>query len=218
MAALRRLALPLIGAILALLLWNTFIVYPIKIFVVLLHEMSHGLAAVLTGGSIERIEISFDEGGACVTRGGARFFILSAGYLGSLVWGALLLVAGARSRRDREIVGAIGAVTLFVTLFYVRSGFGFFYGILASAFLLVAAWKLPARFSDGFLKVVGAVSCLYAVWDIGSDVLLRDVAGSDARALSELTSVPAIVWGLVWVGLALAVTIFALSLAARSER
>ena len=33
-------------------LWNTSLVYPLKILVVFFHEISHGVAAVLTGGSI----------------------------------------------------------------------------------------------------------------------------------------------------------------------
>ena len=39
------------------LLWDTRIIYPLKIFVVFLHEVSHGIAAVVGGGSIARIEI-----------------------------------------------------------------------------------------------------------------------------------------------------------------
>lgn len=68
------------------LLWNTPIVYPVKIFVVLLHEISHAAVAVATGGSIQSIEINPLEGGACYCPGGNAFLTLSAGYLGSLAW------------------------------------------------------------------------------------------------------------------------------------
>ena len=91
----RRLLLPLALAAAALLLWGTFVVYPFRLFVVFLHEISHGLAAVATGGSIVSIGLSFDEGGVCLTRGGWPFLILNAGYLGSLSWGALFLLLGA---------------------------------------------------------------------------------------------------------------------------
>jgi len=107
-AASRRVWLPLgIGA-LSLALWDTFLVYPFRIFVVFLHEISHGLAAVLTGGAIESIGLSFDEGGVCRTRGGWPFLILNAGYLGSLLWGATFLVLGERRTRARSVIGAIG--------------------------------------------------------------------------------------------------------------
>ena len=34
-------------------LWDTPVVYPLKIFVVMLHEISHGIASLTTAGSIE---------------------------------------------------------------------------------------------------------------------------------------------------------------------
>lgn len=214
-AAGRRLWLPVLAALAALALWNTVFVWPLRIFVVFLHELSHGLAAVATGGEIVRIELSPAEGGLCVTRGGSRFLTLSAGYLGSLLWGVLILLAGARGRRDREAVGLLGLMTLAVTLVYVRSLFGFVYGIAAGGALLALAWKLSAAVSDAVLVLVGVVSCLYAVWDVASDVLLRSVPGSDANALAALTGVPGVVWGLFWVLLAIGVTVVALRAVAR---
>lgn len=214
---MRRLAVPVIAALVALLLWDTPLVTPLKIFVVFLHELSHGLAAVLTGGSIVRIEITPDQGGLCVTRGGWRFLVLSAGYLGSLSLGALLLVAAARWRRDRLLVALVGLVTLGVTLLYVRSSFGFVYGIAAGACLIVASRKLSEGVCDGILKVIGVVSCLYAVWDIASDTLFRSLAQSDASALGRITGIPGAVWGAFWIGTAVVVTVLALRSAARSR-
>ncbi len=63
------------------LLWRTWAVWPFKIPVVFFHELSHGIAAILTGGSIDHIEVVKEQGGLCVTRGGHRFWTLSAGYL-----------------------------------------------------------------------------------------------------------------------------------------
>ena len=60
--------------------WNSGIVYPLKILVVFFHELSHGLMAVFTGGSIREIQLFAAQGGLCVTAGGNRFLTLSAGY------------------------------------------------------------------------------------------------------------------------------------------
>jgi hypothetical protein len=183
----------------ALVLWDTFLVYPFRIFVVFLHEISHGLAALLTGGSIESIGLSFDEGGVCRTRGGSPFLILNAGYLGSLLWGALFLVLGGRRARARSVVAAIGVFTIVVTLLYVRTLFGFGYGLVAGlAFVGVASRLRPAA-SEVVLAAVGATSALYAVWDVATDVLLRHSGESDAAALAQLTGVPAGVWGVMWI-------------------
>jgi hypothetical protein len=195
----RRLWLPLLLGLAALVLWDTFVAYPFRIFVVFLHEISHGLAAVLTGGRIVSIGLSVNEGGVCVTRGGSRFLTLTAGYLGSLLWGALFLLLAARRRRAPGVVALIGLFTLVVTLLYVRTWFGFIYGLLAATAFILVASKLKAEASEVLLAAIGVMSCLYAVWDIASDVLLRSIPCSDASALAGLTGIPAIVWGVLWI-------------------
>lgn len=182
------------------LLWATPFVYPLKIFTVFLHELSHGLAAVLTGGSIERIELTADQGGVCYTRGGWRFVVVSAGYLGSLLFGALYLVIGGRARPavQRGVVAASGLLVLLVTLVWVRTGFGLVWGLGTAAVLVAVARLLPAGFSVFVLRLLGVTSGLYAVWDIASDLLLRSVPGSDANALASFTGIPGLFWGLLW--------------------
>jgi Peptidase M50B-like len=203
----RRLVLPLALAGAALVLWDTFVVYPFRVFVVFLHEISHGLAAVATGGSIVSIGLSFDEGGVCLTRGGWPFLILNAGYLGSLLWGALFLLLDGRRTRARSVVGFVGAFTFAVTLVYVRTWFGFLYGLAAALVLLAVASRLKPAVSEVLLAAIGATSCLYAVWDIASDVLFRHSSQSDAAALARLTGVPAVLWGVAWAALSLVVLV-----------
>jgi Peptidase M50B-like len=216
--ALKHLLPPIIIGLVALVFWNSALVYPLRVFVVFLHEISHGLAAALTGGRIVAIGLTFDEGGVCITQGGSRFLILNAGYLGSLFWGALFLVLSARTRASREITGVVGVFVLVVTLLYVRSFFGFVYGLLAGAALALAAVKLPRDVVDDLLQGIGVVSCLYAVWDVLSDVVTRDVPGSDASALGRLTGIPGVLWGIAWTLVSLAVVFFALRLVARGPR
>jgi hypothetical protein len=203
----RRLVLPLALAAAALLLWGTFVVYPFRLFVVFLHEISHGIAAVLTGGSIVRIGLSFDEGGVCITRGGWRLLILNAGYLGSLLWGALFLLLGARRTRARSVIGAVGVFTLVMTLAYVRTWFGFFYGLATGLVLVAVAAKLKPAVSETLLAAIGATSVLYAIWDVAADVLVAHSGQSDASALARLTGLPAILWGAAWIAFSAAVLV-----------
>lgn len=194
-----RVLLPLALGLAALVLWDTVVAYPFRIFVVFLHEISHGLAAVLTGGRIVSIGLSIDEGGVCVTQGGWRFVVQSAGYLGSLLFGALFLLLGGKRGRATGVIGLIGLFTLGATLLYVRTLFGFVYGLAAAAAFILVAARLAPAVSEMLLAAVGVMSCLYAVWDISSDVLLRDAPSSDAAALAGLTGIPAVVWGVLWV-------------------
>jgi hypothetical protein len=188
-----------------LALWDSFVVYPFRIFVVFLHEISHGLAAVLTGGAIVSIGLSFDEGGVCRTRGGWPFLILNAGYLGSLLWGSTFLVLGERRTRARSVIALMGVFILGVTLVYVRTPFGFGYGLLAGSALVAVASRLRPAVSEVLLAAIGATSALYAVWDIASDVVLRHSSQSDAAALAQLTGIPAAAWGVAWIGVCIGV-------------
>lgn len=189
------------------LLWDTPLVYPLKVFVVMLHEISHGLAAVATGGAIERIVITINEGGACYCGGGNAFLTLSAGYLGSLLWGVLLLlIAVGSARRHRITLMAIGTLIAAVTVLYIRRPFGIMFGLIAGAALISAARRLPPAANKALLTVLGLTSCLYAILDIKSDVLDRPTAHSDAFMLAEMTGVPTPIWGGLWIVAALVVS------------
>lgn len=208
------LALLAIFALVAVL-WGTFVVTPLKIFVVLMHEVSHGLAAVFTGGSIVRIEISAQQGGVCYTAGGIRFFVTSAGYLGSMLWGVLILVLSSRVKAARFVSMGIGVLLLVITLAYVRTIFGFAFGVAFAGFLIFMGYKLAPAINAFVLQVIGVTSCLYAVLDIVDDVLERPGIGSDADTLAEMTLIPGVVWGVLWIAIAVVVTAFGLLVAAQ---
>lgn len=196
-----------------LLLWDTPAVYPVKVLVVLFHEISHGLAALLTGGQVERITLSSDLGGLMTSRGGWAMVILPAGYLGSMAWGAALLLGAAWTRQRRLLSLLLGVALLGVTLLYVRSLFGVASGLLFGGVLVLAGARLSETFNDLLLSFVGLTSMLYAVLDIRDDLVSRTVAGSDAVAFSALIPLPPVVWGVLWGLVALAGAVWVLKLA-----
>jgi hypothetical protein len=193
------------------LLWPTPVVYPLKIFVVLLHETSHALAALATGGRVDRIVLSMDEGGATYVRGGSPFLMLSAGYLGSLFWGLVLLEAArARNRWLRVIVSLVGGVLMAIALLFVRNLFGLLFSLAFGAVLIFAAQRLQPRSNARLLTGLGLTSALYALLDIRSDILQRPELESDAHMLSQLTGIPTLVWGFAWAAIAIGASAFAL--------
>ncbi|MBX7256837.1 MAG: M50 family metallopeptidase [Candidatus Hydrogenedentes bacterium] len=193
--------------ILLLLLWRTPIVYPLRLLTVFFHELSHGLAAIVTGGSIVGIQIVPAEGGLCVTTGGMPFLIASAGYLGSLLWGGAILIAAARVKRDRILTVILGLILFAVTLYAMRPllTFGMLFGTIASLAFIAIGLYLPDPANDFLLKLIGLTSCLYAPADVFSDILARPGLPSDAHILAEITGIPSILWGLLWLGISLPV-------------
>jgi hypothetical protein len=204
----------------AFFLWDTVAIYPIKVIVVFFHEISHGLAAILTGGSIGAIRVDPNLGGVTMTWGGSSFLISSAGYLGSMVWGCAILIAASRMKSARPLMGALGLFLLAMTLLYVRNLFGFVFGGLVGAAMLFMASKASDSLNDFVLKFLGFTSCLYVVLDIKEDLLMAhpQSAQSDAFALQQMTGIPALFWGGLWFLLALVALGFSIYAASKVER
>lgn len=186
-------------------LWTSPAIHPLKLMVVLFHEMSHGLMALLTGGRILSIVITADEGGACETEGGIALLIVSAGYLGSMFFGGLLLYL---SRFREYIPGVCMILTLALgagifTVLHDSYSRTFATG-LAGSFIFVGL-LLPSLIGILCLRVIGTVSCLYSIFDIYWDILARShhehAPENDAVAFSQLTGIDARTVGLLWLGL-----------------
>jgi hypothetical protein len=186
-------------------LWTSPAIHPLKLMVVLFHEMSHGLMALVTGGRILSIVITADEGGACETEGGVALLIVSAGYLGSMFFGGLLLYL---SRFRECIPGVCMILTLALgagifTVLHDSYSRTFATG-LAGSFIFVGL-LLPALVGILCLRIIGTVSCLYSIFDIYSDILARShhepAPENDAVAFSQLTGMDARAVGFLWLGL-----------------
>ena len=223
----RRLLGLLVIAVLIGLFWSSPVLKPVKLFVVFLHEASHALVAVATGGRIVSIHVLFSEGGATRTLGGSPFWTLMAGYVGSLAWGGLILVLAARTRATRTLAVVLGVAVGLTTVFYVRNVTGFGFGVLCAVALVGGGIALREGIISWLLRALGLTSCFYAIYDIMSDVILRPDAASDARMLAELTRFPpfmamthrTLFWGLLWMGLSLVATFYIVAIsAARSRR
>ena len=191
-------------------LWNTPVVLPLKILVVFLHELSHGLAAVLTGGQIEEISLSPQQGGHAITRGGSRFVILSAGYLGSLGLGVFLLLIALRTRADRLAMGLCGLVLLATAALYMRALFPLAFSVLFGGAMLASARYLSVQVNDMALRVIGLTSVIYVPYDIFDDTIARSGLRSDAYMLANEFGGPTMLWGGIWLALSLLVIVFCL--------
>lgn len=179
-------------------LWSTPLVLPLKLLVIFFHELSHGLAAILTGGSIESISVNFQQGGEAWTRGGSRFLILTAGYLGSLAIGAGLLLAALKGRADRAVLSGLGVLMLVVLVLYVRDIPAALICGVTGAALLAAGRFLAAPYCDLILRVIGLSSLIYVPYDIFDDTLRRASLNSDARMLAEEIGGTTMMWGVLW--------------------
>ncbi len=93
----------LIALAVTVLLWflpfADLVTYPIRLFVTFVHEGGHALAALLTGNRVLGLQVAPGGGGLTYTTGGglAGLLVSSAGYLGAMAYGTLLLVLVRRA-------------------------------------------------------------------------------------------------------------------------
>lgn len=199
---LSRLSLFLTIAVASWFFWLTPALYPLKILVVFIHEASHALATVLTGGRVVAMVVTPWESGSVQSLGGNPLLVASAGYIGSALFGGTLLLFAGRQEWATTIFAGLAVLFGIVTLWFVRNLFGISFGLGTTAVFGVLAWK---RFPGApyIIDVLAVMSSLYALYDL-SDFLLVG-ARTDAVILAQLTHIPAFVWAILWSVVALLV-------------
>ncbi|MEL6685275.1 MAG: M50 family metallopeptidase [Pseudomonadota bacterium] len=183
--------------------WQTAAIVPLKILIVFFHEASHAIATLLTGGEVVSLSVSADQGGLVLSRGGSRFWTLTAGYLGSLLIGVTLLIAATKTTWDRQIMALTGIITLVIAGFYVREVFALGFTIGTGIAMIAAAAMLNHSVNDMILRVIGLTSMIYVPYDIFSDTIARSNLRSDARMLAEEFGGTTVMWGGLWLVISL---------------
>ena len=172
--------------------------WPFKWMETFFHEISHGLAAILTGGKILSIQINWNGSGSCVTQGGIRFFVVFFGYAGASLWGAFIFLLASKIRRDYAFVSGLIVVVFILiccVLWTANITTFFILCFLLLPFCLVyfakKIWleKIFMQFSGLYVLLNSLKSPTY-LFD-GSDL-------GDGATLEKLTGLPEIFWIIIW--------------------
>lgn len=221
-----------ISAAICILLWRTFVLAPIKLIVTFLHETSHALAALLTCGKVTGMEVNENYGGVTYTKGGSRCITLTAGYIGSVVWGCTFLLLSVNPT-SRLVGASLFIATCIITPLVLRVKSKKTLGCRCTTHiaLLVVIWGLGAAMIGLWiwrekghprvdplqvaLQSIGTWCTLHAVYDVTSDTFCHKVddkvrGQSDAVMLANEVCGSARLWGLIWTLFSL--TIFGLVL------
>jgi peptidase M50B-like protein len=193
---------------LVLALWRLPLVNPVKLLVVLFHEVSHVLVAYATGGVV--FGIAIDPGGAGVTMGmgGNEALIVAAGYVGSLLIGFLLYSLSATWKVD-EVWGVLCLFCCLTMAFGWLNDFTTFFGYGTITLMFVGLFKFPEGLQRFFLRWIATTSCLYPILDVSGEFFQESargftvrgrLAGSDVSQLAQITGLSealiAGVWGI----------------------
>lgn len=226
---LRTLAVALLAS---LLLWNLpfggVLLYPFKLLATWVHELSHGIAMLLTGTGFDRVVIYRDTSGLAYAYDPAgpiaSPIIAAAGYMGTPLWGAALLVITPTPQSARFALGALAAMLVGSAIVVVDAKDMF--GPLAVGGMGVAvafaATVLPPRWRLATAHFIAAQSCVNALLDIRvllrpSQVVNGQITGaSDAHNMALSTFGTAETWAVwTWAGIWLAWSLAVLFVALR---
>ena len=200
-----------------------------------MHETGHAVAANLVGGDVVSVTISPREGGLTLSSFEPtllkRMIVSSAGYVGSSLAGALLLIGAGRMRSGRFLLWGLVTWMVLVALVWVpfvppgmeggaakASGYARTDGLFTMAFVVVVGAALGFIASKASIEVrritvvwIATLSCLAALEDVkGLFGYGLSGSGSDADAMARLTHLPAGLWAGVWMLLSLAAIFFGL--------
>lgn len=171
-----------------------FVKFPFLWSQTFFHEISHGLSAILTGGQIQQIHLSFNGAGLCSTLGGIHFIIAFSGYAGSTIWGMLIyLCAGALSPANSKIFVAIMVAMLATTIaLWARDLITL---IILAVLLLMYSLPLYRSLWMSISSLIQLVGIYVLLESIRSPLYLLDGRDlGDGSALARLSGVPEIIW------------------------
>ncbi len=241
-----QLTLLLIATVITIALWfipyADYLIYPIRLFVTFIHEGSHVLAALLTGASVQSLTVSSDGSGVVESFSGSWLSVLltsSAGYLGTTLFGVLLLVLIRRAYSARIVLAASAGFVGLMTIFFgflaplwnifsagVSIGsvaFTVISGAILTVGLLSIARYAPAKWANFALAFLAVQCVLNALSDLKTVFLINaPFSGShihsDAANMQAATGLPAIVWVLIWIGISILMISIGLRVYAVSQK
>jgi hypothetical protein len=225
----------LVAATISVLLWfipyAEILSYPFRIFVTFIHEGGHAIAALLTGNSVSSLSVATNSSGETYTTQGGLFsqvLISSAGYIGSMAFGALLLILIRKSVAARLVLVGSAVLIFGLTMIYglfkpLFSGFAWsgipftlVAGTIISVGLFLVARFASAKVASFFVSFLAVQCVLNALLDLKTVFFLSSPfalpAQTDAVNMANATGIPAMFWAVMWIGLALGILWFAMRL------
>ena len=188
------------------------ILYPITLLVTFLHEFGHALGAIITGGSVDAVQISSDGSGFTITRGGMKGVVLMGGYLGSALLGNLLFYIGAKKEKSSAITLYVLAVLMIFTAFIWFNSL--FTTITLAVFAIVLFFIAnKTQFSREVLMFIGLAAIIYIIQDFNIG------PRSDLEKYAEIFMIiPTNIWMYIWLGVALILSFFNLKMIFKEGR
>lgn len=151
----------IISFIIYIFFWNNILITPLRIFLTAIHESFHGLATILTGGSIYKMSLNHFSG-VLTSMGGFYPFISISGYLGSTLLGALLI----SSKHKSLYLILISLIVFFISLIYIDKYFSVEFLLLNVMIVTLFIFIYKAKFLNEISLFLGTMLGVESIQDI----------------------------------------------------
>jgi hypothetical protein len=207
-----------------------WVLYPLTLFVTWVHEMGHGLTALVVGGSFVKLQIFWNSSGLAYTNvqpGLAQAAVSAGGLLGPPLFGAIVLGLVHGPKRARLFLLTLSLAMLLSLAIWVRSVTGV---VVVPLVALLFAWLGWRGFAESphyrviasqILAVVAAVDTLTRMV---SYVFTKEVEVDGKVRLSDISKFSQnagglgyVLWGVVFTGVACGLLALGLWLARRAS-
>jgi len=173
----------------------------------MIHEFGHAVVTLLLSGHVMNMQLNADHSGvtySSVTRAWALIPIGLAGYISASLFALLLFYLGSRGKQrlGLQLVTALAAITL---VLFVHSGFGFFW-LIGFIVLNVIVMLLGRSIRNFYYLLLAFLTLEESVFGPVTLVIYGMTSprqAGDAANLARSTSVPAVVWALLFTIIAL---------------
>jgi Peptidase M50B-like len=178
------------------------VLYPITLLVTYLHEFGHAFAALISGGKPLSVQVNRDGSGLTTTQGGWENLILMGGYLGSIIFGNVMLAVSVRHPRVSKFLLKLLAVSMAVTAVVWHSTFETSGMLIAFAAIIYYVCEKTVHHSE-ILMLLGILCIAYILQDF------RVGPSSDIQKFASNTFINSpTVWMFIWAIIALLITFF----------
>lgn len=174
------------------------ITFPIEMLCTFLHEFGHAFFSLISGGSVHSLCVNTDGSGVTSVSGGSPGLITMGGYVGSAVFGNIML----RMANDRASL----SLKILATLMILSSLFWFdniitTFILVVFAVILLALSLWASKLCPFIISFLGVASVVYIIQDFNVGPT------SDLQAYeSEVGFFPAAIWMYIWLAIVVVMT------------
>jgi len=168
------------------------------------HEISHGLAAIFTGGSIVKISLKETGAGSCKYNVGAiEWLVIFSGYMGAIIWGMFIYLGASYSAKKANQFGIGIAIFIAISgMLWAKDSETWVILIAIISVLLISLWLvsvlvLHRRPVQVFVQFIGIFILVNTIKSLMQLLAIPDVG--DHVELAKITIFSEYIWWLIWI-------------------